>query len=74
MFSHIYRMDKFYKILLFVSALVTVSRGAAQTEQYITIEGEVPKPLKLTVQGISKFPTAEVQAKDKARHLPSGYP
>lgn len=37
----------------------------SNTGSFITVEGEVLKPLKLTTSTIAKFPQSEVKAKDK---------
>lgn len=41
------------------------SFGQSSTPQILTIEGEVQKPLKLTVKDLEKYPATEVKAKDR---------
>lgn len=45
--------------------LLVVLTGHAQNEASISVEGEVTKPLKLTVADLGKLPSQEVTAKDK---------
>lgn len=48
--------------IIIVSSTASAQHG---TGQYITVEGEVTKPLKLTTQDLEKFPSTEVKAKDR---------
>ena len=39
--------------------------GQTNQDAFITVEGEVLKPLKLTLKDLEKFPQSEVKAKDR---------
>lgn len=48
--------------LLFLCA---TAFGQGNSDFFITVEGEVLRPLKLTTNDVAKFPQAEVKAKDR---------
>ncbi len=47
------------------SILIIFATATFAQTQSISIEGEVQKPLKLTVNDLEKYPTTEVKAKDR---------
>ena len=53
----------FFTIILF--SLCVTAFGQQDADTFITVEGEVLKPLKLTTQDLAKFPQSEVKAKDR---------
>lgn len=56
-------MKRFLSISVLVFAFLAT--GFAQSDSFITIEGEVTKPLKISLSDMKKFPSAEVKAKDR---------
>jgi hypothetical protein len=57
-------MMKTYRVL-FLILLTLAMYGQSGAQDFITIEGEVLQPLKLSVGDVEKYPTTEVKAKDK---------
>jgi hypothetical protein len=57
-------MMKTYRVLLLI-LLTLAMYGQSDAQDFITIEGEVLQPLKLSVRDVEKYPTTEVKAKDK---------
>jgi DMSO/TMAO reductase YedYZ molybdopterin-dependent catalytic subunit len=55
--------------LLYTASVAVIFYASAfvqcQAQQTISVEGEVQKPLKLTVQDLAKYPVTEATAKDK---------
>jgi DMSO/TMAO reductase YedYZ molybdopterin-dependent catalytic subunit len=54
-------------LLIYAFIALLASTGTAQTasQSFITVEGEVLKPLKLFIEDVEKYPATEVRAKDR---------
>ena len=52
-------------LYLFLSFTFVAGNLSAQTKPFVTVEGEVMKPLKLTVDELANMKAIEVKAKDK---------
>lgn len=48
-----------------ISLLIVFTSSSFAQQQHVSIEGEVLKPLKLTVKDLEKFPFTAVKAKDR---------
>lgn len=54
-----------YAIPLVLFLCAPIALGQQLSERFITVEGEVTRPLRLTVKELEKYPTHELKAKDK---------
>jgi hypothetical protein len=58
------KLNLFLTAIAFFSISVT-ALSQSSSDAFITIGGEVLKPLKLAVKDLDKFPSTEIKAKDK---------